>query len=123
MVFIFAAMSRDRFLQSFYNLPSVDNSREPKKGLYDHGKIYKIKEFMDILISSFQKNYKFGRHGSIDETMMKFKERSSFKQYLPAKPIKRGYKIWCLCASITGYLFNCRIYVGKEDAISNETLG
>ena len=78
---------------------------------------------MEILISSFQKNYKFGRHGLIDETMVKFKGRSSFKQYLPAKPIERGYKIWRLCDSITGYLFNCRIYVGKTDAINNETLG
>ena len=54
--------------------------------------------------------------------MVKFKGRSSFKQYLPAKPIKRGYKSWCLCDSITGCLFNCRIYVGKEDVVDNETL-
>ena len=120
--FISATMSRDRFLQIFYNLHLADNSLEPKKGSHDYSKIYKIKKFMEILVSNFQKNYKFGRHGSIDETMVKFKGRSSFKQYLPAKPIKRGYKIWCLGDSITGYLFNCRIYVGKEDVVDNETL-
>ena len=54
--------------------------------------------------------------------MVKFKGRSSFKQYLPAKPIKRGYKIWCICDSVTAYLFNCSIYLGKEDAVDSETL-
>ena len=46
--------------------------------------------------------------------MIKFKGRSSIKQYLPLKPIKRGYKVWCLCDPITGYLFNYQIYLGKE---------
>ena len=77
---------------------------------------------MEILIANFQKNYNFGRYGSIDETMVTFESRSSFKQYSPAKPITRGYKIWYLCDSLTGYLFNCRIYVGKEATVDNETL-
>jgi len=115
-------MSRDRFLQIFYSLHLADNSLEPKKGSNNYSKIYKIKKFIEISIANFQKNYKFGRRGSIDETMVKFKGRSSLKQYLPAKPIKRGYKIWSLCDSITGYLFNCRIYLGKEDVVDNETL-
>ena len=46
--------------------------------------------------------------------MVKFKGRSSIKQYLPLKPIKRGYKVWCLCDPITDYLFNYQIYLGKE---------
>ena len=48
--------------------------------------------------------------------MIKFKGRSSIKQYLPLKPIKRGYKVWCLCDSITGYLFN----YGKEETNGKE---
>ena len=99
--FISTVMSRDRFLQIFYNLHRAENSLEPKKGSNNYSKIYKIKNFIGILIANFQKNYKFGGRGSIDETMVKFKGRSSFKQYLPAKPIKRGYKIWCPCDSVT----------------------
>jgi len=41
---------------------------------------------------------------------------------VPLKPIKRGYELWCLCDSITGYLFNCRIYLGKEETSGKETL-
>ena len=31
---------------------------------------------------------------AIDEAMVKYKGRSSLKQYLPMKPIKRGFKVW-----------------------------
>ena len=46
--------------------------------------------------------------------MIKFKGRSNIKQYLPLKPIKKDYKVWCLCDSITGYLSSYQIYLGKE---------
>ena len=111
--FISSTMARNRFLEIFYNLHLAGNSLEPKSGSTNYSKIYKIKNFVEISLRNFQSNYKFGRYGSIDETMVKFKGRSSLKQYIPLKPIKRGYKIWCLCDSITGYLFDCRIYLGK----------
>jgi hypothetical protein len=34
---------------------------------------------------------------------------------MPSKPIKRGYKVWCLADSSTRYLYNFDIYCGKED--------
>jgi hypothetical protein len=40
---------------------------------------------------------------------------------LPLKPIKRGYKVWCLCDPIIGYLFNYQIYLGKEETSEKET--
>ncbi len=99
----------------------ADSSLEPKRESNDHSKIYKVKNFTEILRKNFQKNYNFGRYGIIDESMIKFKGRSSFKQYLPLKPIKRGYKVWCLCDPITGYLFNYQIYLGKEETSEKET--
>lgn len=47
--------------------------------------------------------------------MIKFKGRLSFRQYLPAKPVKWGVKMWSLCESTTGYLHRFQIYTGKED--------
>ena len=120
--FISSIMSRDRFFQIFYNLHLADNSLEPKRESKDYSRIYKVKNFTEILLENFPNNYNFGQYGSIDETMVKFKGRSTLKQYIPAKPIKRGYKLWCLCDSITGYLFNCKIYVGKENTGEQGTL-
>ena len=70
---------------------------------------------MCLLRQNFQKHFKLGINVSIDESMIKFKGKSSLKQYLPSKPIKRGYKVWCLADSLTGYLYNFDIYTGKEE--------
>ena len=52
--------------------------------------------------------------------MIKFKERLNIKQYLPLKAKKRGYKVWCLCHSITAYLFNYQIYLGRGETSGKE---
>jgi len=57
--------------------------------------------------------------------MIAFKGRSSLKQYMPMKPVKRGYKVWCLADSTTGYVSSFEIYKGKtsEKVADNHTLG
>ena len=96
---------------------------KPKRESKDYSKIYKVKNFTEILRKNFQKNYNFGRCGTIDDSMIKFKGRSSIKQYLPLKPIKRGYKVWCLCDPITGYLFNYQIYGNRKDEHGKLSIG
>ena len=39
---------------------------------------------------------------AIDEHMVKFKGQHAMKQYMPMKPIKRGFKMWCRNDSATG---------------------
>jgi hypothetical protein len=52
--------------------------------------------YMDEVVACFKKTFMEAREESpfqsIDESMAKFKGRSSLKQYLPLKPIKRGIK-------------------------------
>ena len=39
------------------------------------------------------------------------------KQYLPKKPIKRGFKVWVRAKSQTGYFCDFEVYTGRsEDA-------
>ena len=45
--------------------------------------------------------------------MIKFKGRCSFKQYLPKKTIKRGYKVWSRADS-QGCLCEFRVDTGKN---------
>lgn len=68
-------------------------------------------------------NYVLATNVCIDESIIKFKGRSSLKQYLPSKPIKRGYKVWCLADSSTGYLFNFDIYNTGEQENREGSLG
>ena len=81
--FISSIMSRDRFLEIFYSLHLANKSLKPKQESKDYNKIYKVKNFTEILRRNFQKNYHFGRYATVDESMIKFKGRSSIEQYLP----------------------------------------
>ncbi|GFY50799.1 piggyBac transposable element-derived protein 4 [Trichonephila inaurata madagascariensis] len=48
--------------------------------------------------------------------MIKFKRRLSLKQYMPKKPIKRGYKVWMRCDS-SGFACEFQIYTGKTEEV------
>lgn len=70
---------------------------------------------LDILNETFKKCWKPGKHQSIDESMIKFKGRSSLKQYMPAKPTKRGFKSW-MRGDESGYICQFQLYTGKADS-------
>ena len=44
------------------------------------------------------------------------------KQYVPQKPIKRGYKMWCLCDSTNGYLYNMALNTGATESTKEGSL-
>ena len=39
--------------------------------------------------------------------------RSAMKQYMPMKPVKRGFKVWVRADSINGYFCTFEVYVGR----------
>ena len=51
---------------------------------------------------------------AINEAMTKFQGRSSLKQYMPQKPIKRGIKVWVLAESTNGFFSRLEVYTGKR---------
>ena len=67
--------------------------------------------------------YNPGRELAVDEAMIKFQGRSSLKQYLPKKPIKRGIKVWVLADSSNGYFSRLEVYTGKKGDRVEEGLG
>lgn len=112
------AISRDRcklLLSKMY----FNNPEKPT----DSGKLYYIEEVVNCLKHTFSKYRSDSTFQSIDESMAKFKGRSSLKQYLPMKPIKRGIKIWVRSDSKTGYVYDLNIYAGKEVNTFEGTLG
>jgi len=46
---------------------------------------------------------------------VKFKGRCHFLQYLSAKPVKWGLKVWALCDAETYYMSVMRVYIGKSN--------
>ncbi|CAH1973228.1 unnamed protein product [Acanthoscelides obtectus] len=50
----------------------------------------------------------------IDESMVPFRGRLSFRQYVPNKTHRYGVKLYKLCTS-SGYTYNLKVYTGKGD--------
>ena len=104
------AMSRDRFSFILGKLHVNDNN---KLDVSNKDKIYKVRPLVDSLNERFSDKRAPSQNLSIDESMILFKGRSSLKQYNPMKPIKRGYKLWCL-GDNDGYIYKFEIYTGKK---------
>lgn len=107
--FITSLFSRDRFKQllSYFRIvpaPVVAASRNP---------IPHVRALAEKLNQSFAAHFTPNQHLTIDEAMCAWKGRSPIKQYIPMKPHKYGYKIYCLASE--NYLLHFEIYEGKED--------
>jgi hypothetical protein len=84
---------------------------ETKKG----DKLQKVRDIWTEFISRCKINYWPAQQIGVDEAIKKFKGRCSFKQYIKSKPVRWGLKVFCVCCSLTGYLWNAVIYVGKNE--------
>ena len=99
-------LSRDRILQIFWML-HVGNQTENTKRT-------KVQPFLDKIIPLFQQYLTPSRELSIDEAIIAFRGKVSFRIYIRGKPHPWGIKAYVLSESCTGYLYNVIIYYGKE---------
>ena len=107
-------MPRNRFelLQTFLHFNDVAN--QVSKGQDGYEPLFKIQPLLDICNPLYEKLYQPKKCLSIDESMIKFKGRIFFRQYLPNKPTKWGIKAFVLCESESGYCLKSKIYTGKD---------
>lgn len=120
--YISKLMTLHRFGWLLSHIHLNDNSVIPLRGTANFDKLYKVRPFLDYLKNNFQACLQPHENIAIDESMIKFKGRSSLKQYMPKKPVKRGYKVWML-ADETGYCWNFEIYTGKTGDVIEKNLG
>ena len=95
---------RNRFWQLWSNLHLSDNTQAPGCSDPSFNRLYKLRPLLHILADAFRAAHEPSQQISVDEAMVRYKGRSSLKQYMPKKPIKRGFKIWCLCDANGGYM-------------------
>ncbi|GFX69365.1 piggyBac transposable element-derived protein 4 [Trichonephila clavipes] len=55
---------------------------------------------------------------SVDESLIAYKGRLSWKQYIPQKRARFGIKLFQLCESESGYIWNSLIYTGQGTAFN-----
>ena len=109
-------ISRSCFREISRYLHFVDNGQIPQPGEPRYHKLGKVRPVLEALQSRFLSSYNPHCEQSIDEAMIKFQGRSTLKQYLPAKPTKRGIKVWCRADAHNGYLCEFQVHTGRAES-------
>jgi len=86
-------------------------------------RLWKVRPVISAVVAACRTNYQPHRENSIDEAMVAFKGRSSMKQYVPKKPVKRGFKVWVRADSHNGYISDFDVYTGKKGDTAEVGLG
>jgi len=105
-------MSQDRFLLLLRLLHFNDNKNQIKGD-----RLYKITPIIETLRKKFKKIFKPSQKLCIDESIVEWKGRLSFKQFIPSKRHRFGIKLFVLCDCETGYLLDFIVYCGQQSHI------
>lgn len=116
-------MTCKRFEKIMKYIHLNDNQKMAKRGEPGFDKLYKVRPLIEGTKELFQNAAVVTNSQSIDECMIKFKGRSTIKQYMPMKPVKRGFKVWARCDSETGYLYEFEVYTVKKEGVTEVGLG
>jgi len=108
-------ITKTRFKKLTGNIHCNDNTKAVPRVEAGYDRLHKLRPIIDVLNCRLKEMYIPSSVMAVDESMVPFKGRSSMKQYMPMKPVKRGYKVWCLADSRTGFVNQFDIYSGRSD--------
>lgn len=101
-------MSTNRLREIKQYFHAADNNN-----LNKNDKMSKLRPMTEATNTSLQLYAIFRKNLSIDECMVPYFGHQSCKIFIRRKPIRSGYKLWCLCTS-TGYPYKFDVYCGKS---------
>ncbi|XP_063302359.1 piggyBac transposable element-derived protein 4-like [Pelobates fuscus] len=91
-----------------------DNTKCPPRDNPQYDQLYKLRPLISHFNRQFGSLYTPQKNICVDESLMKYKGRLGFKQYIPAKRSRYGIKLYKLCESASGYVYTFRVYEGKD---------
>lgn len=101
-------MRRDRFMTIMRFLHCADNNE-----MVSTDKMWKLRPLINIIKKKFLENYVPSATLNYDESMIEYFGKHGCKQFIRGKPIRFGFKNWCLNTP-WGYLVDFEIYQGKS---------
>ena len=111
------AMPRNRFDECFRYLHFANN-----ESLDSSDRYAKVRPLFTNLNEKFLLYFSHENCLSVDESMIPYYGRHGLKQHIHGKPIRFGYKVWCLCTS-SGYLVQAEPYQEANTSVSITELG
>ncbi|KAK5966173.1 PiggyBac transposable element-derived protein 4 [Trichostrongylus colubriformis] len=101
-------ISRARFVEILNSLHFADNEAADRTN-----RLYKVARIVELLNQSFYDAYTPGRDVCVDESIVPFRGRVLFRQYVKGKRHKYGIKLFKLCMQ-GGYTCRFIVYAGKD---------
>ena len=111
-----------RFQQILRFLHLNDSEKQLTVDQPGYDPLFKVRKLLDIVTPKFESEYNLSESISIDEAMIPFKGRLSFKQYMKDKPVKHLIKVFVLANGKYGYIKRILIYTGKNSSLSKNEL-
>lgn len=105
-------MSRTRFELILRFLCFYDADTDPT-----NSKLHKIDQILTHLLANFRSAFSPGCDLALDEAMVLWRGRLSFRQYIKNKRHKYGIKLYELCTH-DGFILNILIYTGKNTVLT-----
>ena len=115
--FCHSVMSRNRF-QLLLRFLHFEDNENPN---CESAKLYKIERITREIINNFKEAQDPGEDIVIDETMIPFRGRLGFRQYIQEKTHKYGIKLFKL-TDPSGYTYNVQVYEGKSQETARDNL-
>ncbi|XP_046588357.1 piggyBac transposable element-derived protein 4-like [Neodiprion virginianus] len=110
-------MTKDRYKSLLQMLHFHDNNETTNQDV-----LIKIRSIIDKLRNSFSRAFYPYKYLCIDESLLLFKGRCFFKQYIPSKRSRFGIKSFVICDCHTGYIQDFIVYCGARTDITNNNL-
>lgn len=108
--FVQKIMKRDRFECLLKCLHFSNN--EDAAATTD--RLFKIRNIIELICKQFHTTLVPGENLVIDESMVPWRGRLRFRQYLPSKSHKYGIKLYKICTP-DAFTYDLRVYVGKNE--------
>ena len=108
-------MTKNLFEEISQYMHFSDSTQEPQRGDDDYDRLFKVCRIMNMVLSNFKRVYDPSKNTSINEGMIAYKGRLSFRQFMPAKRTKYGIKVWMVADAKNGYISNFAVYLGQAE--------
>ncbi|XP_045105050.1 piggyBac transposable element-derived protein 4-like [Portunus trituberculatus] len=111
-------MSRDRYFDILSYL-HFSTSIGPQP----NDRLYKIRPILSMLLEKIRMFFLPFQKVLVDESLVLFRGRLSFIQYIPSKRHRFGIKFFVICDCKTGYVLDFVVYTGTDvDVASNDPM-
>ena len=112
-------MSVNRFGDIIRSLHFADNTK-----IQQNDRLFKIRHLFDHFNKMFKELAQpLPSIWAVDEAMEPYYGHHGMKQFIRGKPVRFGYKFWCLCSS-EGFLISFKLYEGRDSGhIDGMTVG